>query len=127
MAKSNKGEKNFFLRELSSAIDEAIGEIAQELYEEVDRGLDKAARHMEQALQQATPVDTGKTREEWETDFKYKNVRYINNTRVNESGIPVVNLLEYGKKGRPFVRDTVQREQEKIIEIIKGEIENGKT
>ena len=127
MAKSSKGEKNVFLRELSSAIDEAIGEITEELYEEVDRGLDKAARHMEQALQQATPVDTGETRAGWETDFKYKNVRYINNTRVNENGVPVVNLLEYGKKGHPFVRDTVQREQEKIIEIIKGEIENGKT
>lgn len=126
MAKK-RGAANIAISELSDAIDEAIGEIAEELYEEVDRGLDKAARHMERALQQATPVDTGETRETWETDFKYKNVRYINNTHVNENGIPVVNLLEYGKKGHPFIRKTVQNEQEKIIEIIKGEIENGKT
>lgn len=115
------------LEGLSNAIDEAIGEVAEEVYAAVDRGLDKAARHMEQALESENPIDTGETRRSWEVDFKYKNVRYINNTSVNEQGIPIVNLLEFGKKGKPFVRKTVQAEQEQIINIIKGEIEHGNT
>lgn len=115
------------LEGLSNAIDEAIGEVAEEVYAAVDQGLDKAARHMEQALEAATPIDSGETKRSWKTDFKYKNVRYINNTSVNEQGIPIVNLLEFGKKGKPFVRKTVQAEQENIINIIKGEIEHGNT
>lgn len=112
---------------LSRAIDEAIGEVTDEVRAAVDRGLDRAALHMKQALESATPIDTGETRRSWEVDFKYKNVRYINNTSVNEQGVPIVNLLEFGKKGKPFVRKTVQAEQEQIINIIKGEIEHGNT
>ena len=74
----------------------------------------------------ATPVESGLTRDSWHCEDKYKNVRYINNTRVNKKGIPVVNLLEFAeKKGHPFVRKTVAAEQQTIIDIIKGEIEHG--
>ncbi len=83
--------------------------------------------YMRDKLAAASPEKSGLTRESWEGEDKYKNVRYINNTRVNEDGIPVVNLLEYGRKGKPFVRRTVQAEQEQIINIIKGEIEHGNT
>lgn len=123
---------------LSQAIDEAIGEVSREVYAAVDRGLDKAALHMKQALEAATPIDDGETRRSWEVDFKYRNVRYINNTATRpktpgdkitsgDGNIPIVNLLEFGKKGKPFVRKTVQAEQEQIINIIKGEIEHGNT
>lgn len=115
------------LHELSQAIDEAIGEVTDEVRAAVDCGLDKAAQAMEQALEAATPIETGKTKDSWEIDFKYKNVRYINNTSVNENGIPIVNLLEFGSKGKPFVRRVVQAKEENIINIIKGEIEHGKT
>ena len=81
--------------------------------------------YMRDKLAAASPEKSGLTRESWEGEDKYKNVRYINNTRVNEDGVPVVNLLEYGKKGKPFVRRTVQAEQAKAIEIIKEEIRNG--
>lgn len=124
------------LHELSTAIDEAIGEISEKVYAAVDRGLDKAARHMEQALEAATPVDTGEVKRSWKVDFKYRNVRYINNTATRpktpgdgitsgDGNIPIVDLLEFGKKGKPFVRRTVQAEQAKAIEIIKEEIRNG--
>ena len=93
---------------------------------------------MKQALEAATPIDDGETRRSWEVDFKYRNVRYINNTATRpktpgdkitsgDGNIPIVNLLEFGKKGKPFVRKTVQAEQEQIINIIKGEIEHGNT
>ena len=136
MARKPRGSLKPTLHELSTAIDEAIGEISEEVYAAVDRGLDKAARHMEQALEAATPVETGEVKRSWKVDFKYRNVRYINNTATrpkkpgdgitNGTGeIPIVDLLEFSKKGKPFVRRTVQAEQAKAIEIIKEEIRNG--
>lgn len=136
MARKPRGSLKPTLHELSTAIDEAIGEISEEVYAAVDRGLDKAARHMEQALEAATPVETGEVKRSWKVDFKYRNVRYINNTATRpktpgekitsgDGEIPIVNLLEFGKKGKPFVRRTVQAEQAKAIEIIKEEIRNG--
>lgn len=136
MARKPKGSLKPTLHELSTAIDEAIGKISEEVYAAVDRGLDKAARHMEQALEAATPVETGEVKRSWKVDFKYRNVRYINNTATRpktpgekitsgDGEIPIVNLLEFGKKGHPFVRKTVQAEQAKAIEIIKEEIRNG--
>lgn len=136
MARKPKGSLKPTLHELSTAIDEAIGEISEKVYAAVDRGLDKAARYMEQALEAATPVETGEVKRSWKVDFKYRNVRYINNTATrpkkpgygitNGTGeIPIVDLLEFSKKGKPFVRRTVQAEQAKAIEIIKEEIRNG--
>ena len=141
MARKPKGSLKPTLHELSTAIEEAIGEVTDEVRAAVDRGLDKAARYMEQALEAATPVDTdsanpGEVKRSWKVDFKYRNVRYINNTATRpktpgdgitsgDGNIPIVNLLEFGKKGKPFVRRTVQAEQAKVIEIIKEEIRNG--
>ena len=124
MANSTNGV-NKTLQNFSEEVSEVLSEIVAETYEEIDAGLDKAMNHMRDKLAAASPVDSGLTRESWEGEDKYNNVRYINNTRVNEKGIPVVNLLEYGKKGKPFVRKTVEAETENIINIIKGEIENG--
>ena len=133
-----KGSLKPTLNQLSEAIDEALQGVAQEVYASVDRGLDKAARHMEHALEGATPHDTYKTQQSWKVDFKYRNVRYINNTSTRpktpgdtitsgDGEIPIVNLLEFGKKGTPFVRRTVQEKQNQVINIIKGEIEHDST
>ena len=114
------------LYNLSEAIQQAIQEEVNAVYEDIDRGLDKAARYAEQKLESATPVDSEITKGSWVTDFKYRNVRYINNTSLNEKGIPIVNLLEFGSRGKPFVQRTIEQEEQNIINIIKGEIEHGK-
>ena len=124
------------LRDFSAAVEEALNEIAGATYEQIDRGLDKAMDYMRDKLAAASPEKSGLTRESWEGEDKYKNVRYINNTATRpktpgdgitsgDGEIPIVNLLEFGKKGHPFVRKTVQAEQAKAIEIIKEEIRNG--
>lgn len=115
------------LRSLSSAISDVLQDITEEVYEAVDRGLDKGAKFLQEKLEEATPVDSGETRGKWVVDFHYRNVRYINNERLNENRIPVVNLLEFGSSGKPFVRKTVVENQDEIINIIKGEIQNGNT
>lgn len=90
-----------------------------------ERALDKAAEFMQQKLEEATPVETGETRKSWITKDQYASVRYIKNTRVNKKGIPVVNLLEYSVKGKPFFRRTFLANKEKVVEIIKKELQNG--
>lgn len=128
------------LAQFSEAVSEALHDIRGATFEAIDRGLDKAMDYMVDRLVDATPVDSGLTRDSWEKTDKYKNVRYINNTRTTgerktnnpdavtaragKGGIPVANLLEYGEKGKPFIRKTVKREQEKIISIIQEEIKN---
>lgn len=127
MAKRQSGSLKATLNEFSEAVNDAIRSEVNATYEQIDRGLDKAAKYAAQKLEEATPEDTGKTRGEWDINFKYKNVRYINNMRVNENGIPVVNLLEFGSKGKPFIRKTIESEQNNIIDIILGELKDGKT
>ena len=124
MAKKKRGSLKPTLDNFGAALKEVLDGITEELYERVDRGLDKAANYAQDKLEAATPEETGQTRLSWETNFNYTNVRYINNTRVNDQGIPVVNLLEFGSRGKPFIRKTIEAEQENIINIIKGEIEN---
>lgn len=113
------------LRSLSSAVSELLDEVVAETYEAVDRGLDKAGMYLAKKLEDTTPVDSGETRGKWVVDLRYRNVRYINNTSLNENRIPVVNLLEFGSRGKPFIRKTVAENQEEVLNIIKGEIENG--
>lgn len=136
------------LRDFSAAIKEVLDEIESETFAAVDRGLDKAMDYLCDKLEQNTPVQntpvkSGLTRGSWIKTDKYKNVRYLNNTRttgyrdvkdpdartknMGRGGIPVVNLLEFGSKGKPFVRATVEREKEQVINIIKGEVENAST
>ncbi len=124
--KSDRGSLKPTLHNMAEAIRQAIQEEVDAVYEDIDRGLDKAARYAEQKLENATPVDSGITKGSWKVDFKYTNVRYINNVSLNENDIPIVNLLEFGSRGKPFVRKTIEQEEQNIINIIKGEIEHGK-
>lgn len=115
------------LNNFAEAISTVLQDITEEVYEAVDRGLDKGAKLLQKKLEEATPVDSGETKGGWQADLRYTNVRYINNERLNDKGIPVVNLLEFGSKGKPFVRKTVAENQDEIINIIKGELQNGNT
>lgn len=125
MAKRKSGSLRPTLDRLSEALSDVLRDITADVYEAADRGLDKAAEYMKDKLEAATPIDSGETRGMWVINFKYNNVRYINNLRLNDKGIPVVNLLEFGSKGKPFVRKTVEAEKDNIVNIIKTEIKNG--
>lgn len=103
-----------------------LDEQAVKITGERERALDKAAEFMQAKLEAATPVDTGETKKSWITKDKYTGVRYIKNTRLNKQNIPVVNLLEFGSKGKPFVRKTFNANKNKIIEIITGELKHVK-
>lgn len=125
--KSGKHQLN-----LAEELKEVLNEYSNELFEAKERGLDKASDYFVEKLEDASPVRTGKLKESWQRTDKYKGVRYVGNSSSavgskNEYGygIPLTNLLEFSSKGKPFIRRTFEENKDKLIEIIKGEIENG--
>lgn len=119
--KSGQHQLNLY-EELKSV----LSEIETETRQSAEKGLEKAADYFVQKLKVATPQTTeyatGETARSWVVEKKYYGVKYINNTRLNSQRIPVVNLLEFGKKGNPFVRKTFEAEKSNIINIIIGEL-----
>lgn len=112
--------------DLGDELKDILAEYSQELYESKEQALDKASDYFVDKISRATPVRTGETAKSWTRTTKYKGVRYVGNTELNKRRIPVVNLLEFGSKGKPFVRKTFEQNKEQLYKIIKGELENGR-
>ena len=113
---------NFAFLELSKG----LNELSKSVTERREIALDKASEFMLAQFENATPVETGRTKSSWVVQKKYKGVRYINNTALTQKNIPIINLLEFGRKGKPFVRkiyDAKIKQAEQIFseEIIKNE------
>ena len=94
--------------------------------------LDKASDYFVDKLEQASPVDTGEFKKSWTRTEKYKGVRYVGNTAVggkNKQGgdIPLSNLIEFSKNGKPFIRATFEQNKDKIIDIIVDELNKTNT
>lgn len=115
---------------LAEELKEILNQYSNEVFEAKERGLDKASDYFVERLEDASPVRTGKLKESWLRTDKYKGVRYVGNSAVGSKneygyGIPLTNLIEFSSKGKPFIRKTFEENKDKLIEIIKGEIENG--
>lgn len=119
---------------LYDELKDILDEYSQELYASKEEALDAAADFLVQQLEIESPVGTkteGKhLKDSWLRTDKYTGVRYIGNSKTGSKnkydyGIPLTNLLEFGSKGHPFIRETFDRNKEKIINIIKGGLENG--
>ena len=84
-----------------------------------NEALDDASNMLKNRLEQNTPVNTGRTKENWVNENKYNLVKYLWNDEISPSGIPVVNLLEFSSKGKPFAiktfRDCMDEISEKIV------------
>ena len=122
--KSGKHQLNLY-DELKDILDE----YSEELYANKEEALDAAADFLVDQLEANSPVRTGKLKESWLRTDKYTGVRYVSNSSTGSKneygyGIPLTNLLEFGSKGRPFIRKTFEQNKERIIDIIKGGLEN---
>lgn len=123
--KSGKHQLNLY-DELKDILDE----YSEELYANKEEALDAAADFLVDQLEQASPVRTGELKKSWLRTDKYTGVRYVGNSSTGSKnkygyGIPLTNLLEFGSKGHPFIRQTFDRNKERIINIIKGGLEDG--
>ena len=111
---------------MAEELKDILSEFTDEMLNKREIALNKAADYLVKKLEKATPVDTGRTKSSWLRTTKYKGVRYVGNSAVTAKNIPIVNLLEFSKKGKPFVRYTFEENKDEIIKIIKGEL-NGST
>ena len=114
-------------------LEKELDKITNNTFKNREQALDEASDYLVKKEKENTPVKSGKTKDSWERSTKYKGVRYINNSAVtgprpnsSSKGIPIINLLEFSSKGKPFVRktfDNCKSEFEKIFikNLNKGE------
>ena len=117
---------------LSEELKSILEEYSNELMAQKEIALDKASDYFVDKLEQASPVDTGEFKKSWTRTEKYKGVRYVGNTAVggkNKQGgdIPLSNLIEFSKNGKPFIRATFEQNKDKIIDIIVDELNKTNT
>lgn len=127
-SKSGKHQLN-----MAEELKDILNDYSKQLYKNKEEALDKSADYLLNKLIQASPTGkTGQFKNSWIRTYKYKGVRYIGNTDVggkNSYGynIPLSNLIEFSKNGKPFIRRTFEENKEEIIKIIKGGLENANT
>lgn len=136
MSKPKHGSWKPTLESFSDAVSSVLQELVNETEEDIENGLNAGTNYLIDKLIDATPVDTGIEKQSWGIDNdpkhkriavgKYKHVRYINNFTVNKDGIPITNLNEFAPQGHPFVRATINKEKEQVLNIIIKEATNGK-
>ena len=112
---------------LAEELKDILNEYSNELIAQKEVALDKASDYFVKKLEQASPVDTGEFKKSWIRTDKYKGVRYVGNTALagkNKQGgnIPLSNIIEFSKNGKPFIRATFEQNKDKIIDIIVDEM-----
>lgn len=130
--KSGRHQINIF-----EELKDALRDYGEDIRSVSDSSLNKAADMLVEKFSAASPdsgiAHEGKLRDSWTYDPKYHGVRYVGNTALgskNKNGqyIPLVNLLEFGSKGKPFMRKTFDENEDEIIKIIIEELnKNGDT
>ena len=116
---------------LAEELKDILNEYSNELMAQKEVALDKASDYFVEKLEQESPVDTGEFKKSWTRTDKYKGVRYVGNTALagkNKTGgnIPLSNIIEFSKNGKPFIRKTIESNKDKIIDIIVDELNKTK-
>lgn len=92
-------------------------------------GLDKASDRLVQGLEQNSPSNPKTTKNKyknsWKVNRKYKNVRYVGNTKTvkgERGNIPLSNLLEVGESKQPHIRSTYDKMEDELADIVINEL-----
>lgn len=124
------------LEKLPDELDKILGDFLHASFDTRQKAVQAGAEVFKSAIENATPKGTGKMARSWQIKTKYKNVRYVGNTRTVSGkgkdgrvrdGIPLSNILEYDEKGKHygFIRQTYDATQPQIYDAIKNTIKNG--
>lgn len=106
----------FSLEELPDALEQILTEYQSAMFDTRQEALQAGAEVFKSAVESATPIDTGEMARSWKIKTKYKDRRYVGNTRVAKGvvhrktkdgskgeareGVPLSNVLEYSEKAR---------------------------
>lgn len=131
------------LDELPDALSEILTEYLHTNFELRQKAVQAGAEVFKDAVEQATPRDTGAMAQSWQIKTKYKDRRYVGNSRVASgdvrrktkgggkgearSGVPLSNVLEYAENSphKGFIRACFDSTEAKIFEAIKNTINGG--
>ena len=85
-----------------------LSDLLQEVKNVSNEALNRATQNITNKLKSNTPVNTGLTKESWESIIKYNNVKFDYNVASSKTGIPLLNLIEFSSKGHPFAIKTFE-------------------
>jgi hypothetical protein len=98
------------INDLASEIQKELKDYSNKVFIQNQNALDETEKVLINNLKQNSPANTGLFKKSWKSKGrKYKNKRYVGNTKTVGNGIPLVNILEYSPtKGKPFVQKTFE-------------------
>ena len=119
------------IENFTKELDDIFVDFIHQSFEVRQSALQAGAEVAKTALENATPRDTGEMAQSWQIKDKYKDRRYVGNTKtVNGGGkqdIPLSNILE-NKEGKTygFIKQTFDNAQPQIFDAIKNKLNGGK-
>lgn len=130
------------LDEMPEYLTQILTDFQHANFEARQQAVQKGAEVFKDALEAVTPRDTGEMARSWEIKDKYKDRRYVGNSRVASgdvrrktkdgskgearSGVPLSNVLEYSDNPHNgFIRRCFDETESKIFETIKNTIQHG--
>lgn len=129
--------------EFSGALDKIFSEYIHSAFDQRQAALQAGAEVFRDAVASVTPKDTGEMADSWQIKTKYKDRRYVGNTRVARGvvhrktkdgsngeareGVPLSNVLEYSDKSphKGFIRRCFDGTEPQIFAAIKYKLSNG--
>ena len=125
------------IEQFTNELDKIFVDFIHQSFETRQEALQAGAEVAKKALENATPRGkTGEMARSWGIKTKYKDRRYIGNSKtVNgkgkdgryREGIPLSNILEYKDNGKnAFIRKTFDNTQGQIFDAIKNKLNGGK-
>ncbi len=117
------------LDELPSALSEILTDAVRANFDDRQAAIQAGAEVFKSAVEQATPKDTGGMAESWEIKTKYKDRRYVGNTKTVSGGgkenIPLSNVLEHSDNPHNgFIRQCFDATESRIFDAIKKTLQN---
>lgn len=123
--------KNVPITDVSNELDAIFTEFMHTSFEDRQKALQAGAEVCKSALENATPRDTGDMAKSWAIKDKYKDRRYVGNTKTvdgkEKKDIPLSNILEYkeGSKHYGFIRNTFDSVESQVFDAIKNNLSSG--
>lgn len=115
------------INNLSEEIEKELKKYSNKIFETNGEALNEAEKVLINNLKNSSPIgETGQFAKSWKsTGKKYKNKRFIGNTKI-VNGIPLINILEYSKKkGNPFVKKTFDNSISEMAKAYVDKIKGG--
>ena len=116
--------KKMALTEVSTELDNMLNDFLNANFDKRQKALLKGAEFLKSKIEENAPVATGEYKASFVLEDKYKDKKYVGNTKTvkskSSSATPLSNVLEYG--GKPHIRIAFDTNKDKIYSIIREEL-----